>query len=76
MGDPDNFRPTWWHSRNYGAMVTNVFGRKAMRQGERSAVPVKNGEILKLRFGVYVHSGDKQISKGAIEKVFTDFAQK
>ena len=75
MGDPNNFRPTWWHSRNYGAMVTNVFGRQAMRQGEKSAVPVKHGEALKLRFGVYVHSGDMQMSTDAIEKVFDAFAK-
>lgn len=56
MADPANFRPSWWHNRNYGLMVANPFGRKAMEQGERSAVIVKQGENLRLRFGALVYA--------------------
>lgn len=75
MAGPDNFRPTWWHNRNYGAMVANAFGRKAMRQGETSAVPVKKGETLRMRYGVYVHSGDEEISMDEINEVFREFSK-
>ena len=55
MPDPANFRPSWFHNRDYGLMVANPFGRKAMNQGETSRVVVKKGERLSLRFGIYLH---------------------
>jgi hypothetical protein len=56
MADPANFRPSWFHNRDYGLMVANPFGRKSMNQGEPSRVVVKSGERLRLRFGVLLHS--------------------
>lgn len=56
MTDPSNFRPSWWHNRDYGLLVANPFGRDAMKQGAKSAVTVKQGEIFRLRFGAVVHS--------------------
>lgn len=57
MADPSNFRPSWWHNRDYGVFVANPFGREAMKQGPRSAVVVKAGSQLRLRFGAMLHSG-------------------
>ena len=57
MADPKNFRPSWWHNRDYGVFVANPFGRDAMKQGARSAVTVKHGEDFHLRFGAVIHSG-------------------
>jgi len=51
MPDPANFRPSWFHNRDYGLMVANPFGRKSMNQGETSRVVVKKGERLSLRSG-------------------------
>jgi hypothetical protein len=56
MADPANFRPSWWHNRDYGVFVANPFGREAMKQGARSAVEVRRGETFRLRFGVVLHS--------------------
>jgi hypothetical protein len=56
MPDPSNFRPSWFHNRDYGLMVANPFGRNAMKQGEVSRVEVKRGEKLRLRFGILLHS--------------------
>lgn len=56
MADPANFRPSWWHNRDYGLMVANPFGREAMRQGAKSVVTVKRGETLRLRFGAAIHA--------------------
>ncbi len=57
MAAPQNFRPSWWHNRDYGLMVANPFGREAMKQGAQSAVTVRRGETLRLRFGAVIHSG-------------------
>lgn len=53
--DPANFRPSWWHNRDYGVFVANPFGRHAMKQGEKSRVEVKKGETHRLRFTVVLH---------------------
>ena len=57
MPDPHNFQPSWFHNRNYGLMVANMFGRKAFtKQGEPSQVPVAKGETFHLRWAAYIHS--------------------
>ncbi len=56
MADPANFRPSWWHNRDYGVFVANPFGREAMNQGAKSVVTVKRGESFPLRFGAAIHS--------------------
>ncbi|MCP4644784.1 MAG: hypothetical protein GY851_30360 [bacterium] len=55
---PDNFRPSWFHARDYGLLLANPFGRNAFTGGEKSAIPVAQGERLILRFGILIHSGD------------------
>jgi hypothetical protein len=55
--DSANFRPSWWHNRDYGVFVANPFGRAAMTQGDRSAVTVKRGESFRLGFGAVIHAG-------------------
>jgi Methane oxygenase PmoA len=56
FSNPDNFRPSWHHARDYGFVAANPFGRKAFGKGEASKVVVKPGEKLRLRFGIWVHS--------------------
>jgi hypothetical protein len=53
---PENFRPSWFHARNYGLLVANPFGRHAFGKGEKSSVSVQPGEQLRLRYGVMIHS--------------------
>lgn len=48
-------RIPWWHNRNYGLMVANQFGRKAMKQGEKSQYKVKAGSTLQLSFNIMIH---------------------
>jgi hypothetical protein len=55
---PDNFRPSWWHARDYGFLAANAFGRAAFKKGEPSKVVVKPGEELRLRYGVLIHESD------------------
>jgi hypothetical protein len=56
MPDPANFRPSWFHARDYGLLVANPFGRKALTRGPESRVSVKPGDSLRLGFGVLLHS--------------------
>jgi len=56
MASPINFRPCWFHSRDYGLVVANPFGQKAFTKGEPSSVPVKKGETFTLRFAALIHS--------------------
>jgi hypothetical protein len=56
MADPANFRKSWWHARDYGLLVANPFGRKALTKGAESRVVVKPGETFRLGFGVLLHA--------------------
>ena len=55
MPNPGNFRPSWFHSRDYGYIAANPFGRQVMKQGEKSAVMVKKGEEFHLGFGLLIY---------------------
>ncbi len=57
---PENFRPSWFHARDYGLLEANPFGRQAFGKGEKSSVEVKPGDKLRLRYGVLVHSGPEK----------------
>jgi hypothetical protein len=56
MSHPENFRRPWFHTRDYGLMVANPFGRQALTRGERSQVVAKRGEVFRLRFGLLLYS--------------------
>jgi hypothetical protein len=57
MCAPSNFRPSWFHARDYGLLVANPFGRKAMRKGQPSKVVVKMSSPLTLRYGILLRAG-------------------
>ena len=59
MCHPANFRPSWYHARDYGLLLANPFGRKAFRQGDASRIEVASEEPLRLRYGVLLHSSPK-----------------
>jgi hypothetical protein len=52
----DNFRPSWFHARDYGFVAANAFGRAAFKKGEPSQIVVKPGESLRLRYGILIHA--------------------
>lgn len=74
MPDPANFRPCWFHARDYGFVAANPFGRKAFTREEPSRVEVKPGESFRLRFGVLVHgtAADQPFDAQAAYQVFVD----
>ena len=56
VASPLNVRPSWWHNRDYGLLVANPFGRKALTGGEPSSVRVDPGESLALGFAAVLHA--------------------
>ena len=67
MASPTNFRESWWHNRNYGAFVSNPFGRQAMKQGDVSRVVIQPGESLQLTFGALIHEQENFNAAGEYE---------
>lgn len=51
-----NPQPSWWHVRDYGLLVSNPFGRKAMKQGEVSRIAVPKGSSYSLGHIVYIYA--------------------
>jgi putative membrane-bound dehydrogenase-like protein len=47
-----NPRRPWWHTRDYGVMVANSFGKRALGAESDGKLIVKRGEMLTLKHGV------------------------
>ncbi|MBX7168633.1 MAG: PmoA family protein [Pirellulales bacterium] len=58
MPDPNNFRRSWFHARDYGFIAANPFGRAAFTGGEPSRVVVRSGEAFSLRYAVLIFDED------------------
>jgi hypothetical protein len=75
--DPANKYAAAWHSRGYGLMAANPFGRAKSgfpsTKGRTELVRLPKGEHLKLRYGILVHIGDA--SAGMVEEAFETFVK-
>jgi len=71
---PQNFRPSWFHARDYGFLEANPFGRAAFHKGEPSKVVVKPGDSLRLRYGILIHSGAEG-SQSDLKAAYADYVQ-
>jgi hypothetical protein len=67
--DPGNSSPACWHSRGYGLMAANPFGRThsgfSVAKDRVELVKLSKGEHLKLRYGILLHTGDVKEGKVA-----------
>lgn len=67
--DPSNKFPACWHSRGYGLMAANPFGRAKSgfpaEKGNKDLVKLAKGEHLHLRYGILIHAGDAKTGKVA-----------
>ena len=64
---PNNPRASW-HTRAYGLMAANPFGRGGSfpsQKGKTDLVRIEKGGELKLRYAVYAHTGDAKTGKVA-----------
>ena len=65
MPGPKNFRLSWYHSRDYGLVVANPFGKKAMTGAKKPEVlpdmtVVPKGEVIRLIFGTFVFAANAE----------------
>jgi hypothetical protein len=60
MPDPANAAACRWHVRDYGFMAANPFGQSVFQQGPARRTEVQPGQPFRLRFGILIHSSDKE----------------
>ena len=77
LDHPNNNPKASWHSRDYGLMAANPFGRaKAFppaMKGRTDLVRLERGEHLRLRYGILLHSGDAR--EGQVAELYERFAK-
>jgi len=75
--DPTNKPRACWHSRGYGLMAANPFGRSESgfpaRKGDLQLVKLAKGEHLHLRYGIYLHQGNAK--DGEVAAAFEQFTK-
>ena len=73
---PSNVQKAAWHTRAYGLMSANPFGRAGSGfpalKGNAELVKIPKGEHLKLKYAVYAHSGDA--TAGGVAEAYKQFA--
>lgn len=69
LAAPTNFRPSWWHNRDYGLCVANPFAKAAMKQGASEPVTIEPGQSQTFTFGAILHDGDQYDPGQAFKQV-------
>lgn len=75
MPGPGNFRPSWFHSRDYGLVLANPFGKKAMTAADdKNVAPdatiVPKGEVFRLTYGVCLFSSKEEPDNATVYEWF------
>jgi len=77
LDDPKNPHPAYWHSRGYGLMAANPFGRGKSgfpaAKGRTDLVKLALREHLKLRYGLLIHPGDAK--EGKVAERYQEFVK-
>jgi hypothetical protein len=74
---PDNRHKAYWHSRGYGLMAANPFGRTKAgfpaAKGRSDLVKLAKGDHLRLRYAILIHPGDAK--EGKVAEHYQAFAK-
>lgn len=74
---PSNSPRACWHSRDYGLMGANPFGRAAHARfpgtKDNNLFKLAKGETLKLRYGLFPHTGS--VKEGKVAEVYEQFVK-
>jgi hypothetical protein len=74
---PSNKYRAAWHTRVYGLMAANPFGRDKSgfppMKGKTDLVKLAKGDTLKLKYALYVHDGDAKAGK--VAEAYTTFCK-
>ena len=74
---PKNPHRANWHTRDYGLMAANPFGRNdsgfPAQKCKTELVKLKKDEHLKLKYAVYVHDGDAKAAE--VANVFKQYSE-
>jgi hypothetical protein len=62
---PKNSVRALWHTRAYGLLAANPFGRKSFPGGTGDLIKLAKGEHLKLTYGILIHKGDAKTANVA-----------
>ena len=66
---PNNPRPTWWHTRDYGVFVANGFGPRSVDEGAGPRLKVPAGKGITFRYAALVHESDTA-TKPDLDRVY------
>jgi hypothetical protein len=76
--DPANPNRAAWHTRAYGLMAANPFGRSGSgfpsQKGKTDLVRIDKGKELTLRYGLYAHAGNA--TEGKVAEAYEAFKRK
>ena len=66
------------HARDYGLLVANPFGQRAITKGPASRIEVKPGETFRLRYGVwsYAANSDEKLDLAGMAAEYVRLAEK
>lgn len=72
---PSNPARAAWHTRAYGLMAANPFGRAGSgfpsQKGKTELFRIEQGKDVTFRYGIYAHRGD--VTEGKVAAAYEDF---